>query len=416
MSFNNQSGKVSLRDSPALDAFSRLRVSMPFATFDQALEFGVGQLFWDTVLVGAGTSAHDGNTSSVLFTVGTGATDSVVRQTFRYHHYRPGKSQLVVMTGVFGVAAADVRRRMGYFDAGDGIFLEQNGITDVAFVRRTSTSGAPVDNRAVQADWNLDRLDGTGDSKLTLDLANGQILVIDLQWLGYGRVRIGFDIGGQIVYAHEFTNSNVLTLPYMKSGSLPLRYELSNLAGTGSSHTLRQSCGSVMQEDGVGEDFGVPFSAGSGTTKRAVTTRRAIVSIRPALLVGPSAKVNRIPIELEQISLLVSTNDCFWELIHDSVFTGTPVWTAAGAQSGVEFSIHGDAAAGALTTPGIVTLSGYTPSGAGVVAREFVGSIINKLPITLDAAGANPKAYSLVITSMGGTSNVAGQMSWREIR
>jgi hypothetical protein len=55
--------------------------------------------------------------------------------------------------------------------------LQQNGTT-ISFVLRTATSGSPSDARTVnQADWNGDKLDGTGDSGYTLDITKAQIPV-----------------------------------------------------------------------------------------------------------------------------------------------------------------------------------------------------------------------------------------------
>jgi hypothetical protein len=179
---------------------------------------------------------------------------------------------------------------------------------------------------------------------------------------------------------------------------------------------MLQSCGNVIQEDATQEEPGLTFSANNGITQVAVTTRRAVLSIRPLATVGPSSKVNRIPIIPEAFTLLVGTNDCLWEIVHDPTFTGTPVWTSADAQSGVEYSIHADAALGAITN-GHVVESGYQGAGAGAVRIGIVqAGLLNKLPITLDMSGANPQAFSIVCTSRTGTSNVLSSLTWKEIR
>jgi hypothetical protein len=410
--------RVTLGDADVLDAAGRLRVSLPLTLFDQTFEWDLAELFWDQTLVGGGTVTYDANNSSATLTVGTGATDSVIRQSRDYHHYRPWKSHLIPLTFTFGAAAADVRRRAGYFEGNNGIYLEQNGTTDVALVRRTFVSGGAVDNRVVRASWNLDTLSPTAPnpSGVTQDLSLAQLMVIDLQWLSEGRVRIGFKVGGAIIYVHEFNASNILVGPYMETASLPIRFELTNLAGTGTSHTLRQGCSSVITEDGDQDEFGLFFSADNGTTAIAVTTRRAILSIRPKAVFGPSSKVNRVPIEPQTFNLLVSTNNARWEIVFNPTFTGTPVWVDPGTHSAVEYSVHGDAAAGAFTA-GIMLNSGYAAAGVGIAAGAIVQTpFFNKLRATLDIDGANPRAFSLVVTSMTGTSNAAGAMSWKESR
>jgi hypothetical protein len=147
------------------------------------------------VSVGTGSNIqHSYDRSSVILTTGTGATDKAIRQTHRYHAYVPGKSNLSLLTFVLGSVVTNVVRRVGIFDDLNGIFLEQTE-SELAFVIRTATSGSASDaSRVVQSDWNKDKLDGTGASGVNLDATKTQILFIDYQWLGVGRVRIGFDI------------------------------------------------------------------------------------------------------------------------------------------------------------------------------------------------------------------------------
>ena len=68
-----------------------------------------------------------------------------------------------------------------------------------------------------------------------------------MQWLGVGRVRVGFNINGVIYYAHYFNNANNLGSVYMSTPNLPVRYEVSS---TGGSVTLDQICCTVQSEGG----------------------------------------------------------------------------------------------------------------------------------------------------------------------
>jgi hypothetical protein len=170
-----------------------------------------------------------------------------------------------------------------------------------------------------------------------------------------------------------------------------------------------------MTENSTAEGPALTFSTANGTTTIGATTRRAILSIRPRATTGPSSKVNRVPIELNGFLLDVVTNNCYFELVHNPTFTGTPVWANVDTtNSAVERSVHGDAAAGAFTG-GMVIFSGYAASGTGAAHQVTVGEHVSKLPITLDMNGSNPIALSLVITSMSGTSTVAGALNWREL-
>lgn len=407
---------TALGDSPTADAFGRQRVGLPFTLFDQSFEFGIAQLFWNTATVGAGSGvAHDANTSNCILTADTGATDSCIRQTYNYFHYRPGKSHDIVLTFTFGTAVANVRRRVGYFDAQNGFFLEQNGTSGVNLVERSYVTGSVVDTSVAQTSWNVDKMDGHGPSGFTIDWTKGQILHIDLQWLGFGRVRFFLNLNGVEWPIHTINHANVISTPYTTTASLPVRYEITNTGVQGVTHTFRQGCSSVITNDGNQEEPAEFFSVNNALTAVAVTTRRAILSIRPKATVGPSSKVNRIPIELEEFTIRVGTNDCLYEIVYNPVFTGTPTWSDPTSQSGVEYSVHGDAAVGAFTG-GITMQSGYAISGSGAARATFSGNTQSKLPIALDMNGANPIAVSLVVTAVTGTSNVEGSLSYKETR
>ena len=86
-----------------------------------------------------------------------------------------------------------------------------------------------VDKKTKQRDFNLDSLDGNGPSGYNLDVAKMQMIGIQYSWYGAGFIDFmlrGAD--GNFVYAHRMRNSNVNTEAFMRSGNLPVRYEVSN--------------------------------------------------------------------------------------------------------------------------------------------------------------------------------------------
>ena len=90
-----------------------------------------------------------------------------------------------------------------------------------------------TDKKVRQQDFNLDRLDGTGESGYNLDPAKMQMIGIQYSWYGAGFIDYmvrGAD--GNFVYAHRMRNSNVNTEAYMRSGNLPVRYEVTNEGAT----------------------------------------------------------------------------------------------------------------------------------------------------------------------------------------
>lgn len=241
-------GNVNLYGT-ALDAFGRIRISQPFTLFDSQNRYEADPQF-DTSTATGGSTTHLPNESTVRMDVTTSSGSEVVRQTYRVFPYQPGKSLLVLATFVMNAAKTNLRQRVGYFSTQNGVFLQQNN-SEVSFVLRSYTGGSVDESRAVtQANWNGDKLDGTGKSGYTLDLTKSQILFMDFEWLGVGSIRCGFVINGEFVLAHTFHNSNLYNAVYMTTAILPIRYEITNTASTASSSSLKQVCSTVVSEGG----------------------------------------------------------------------------------------------------------------------------------------------------------------------
>jgi len=86
-----------------------------------------------------------------------------------------------------------------------------------------------TDKRIKQKDFNLDTFDGKGASGFELDPARMQM--IGIQWAWYGAGRIDFwarKASGKMISAHGIRGSNINTEAYMRSGNLPVRYEVTN--------------------------------------------------------------------------------------------------------------------------------------------------------------------------------------------
>jgi hypothetical protein len=96
------------------------------------------------------------------------------------------------------------------------------------------TSAAPVkackikELRVPQAQFNRDTVDGKGPSGYKVDLSRQQMIGLQYTWYGAGFVDFmlrGPD--GNWIMCHRIKNNNVNDEAYMRSGNLPVRYELS---------------------------------------------------------------------------------------------------------------------------------------------------------------------------------------------
>ena len=159
----------------------------------------------------------------------------------------PGKSQLILSSFVFFKYTPGIIKRTGYFDDSDGIFLEQGKTGVLYFVIRTYTSGTAKETKIAQEDWNGDAL-----KTWKIDLDKTQLLWIDFQWLGVGRVRCGFFHDDDYILCHTFYNSDNLNKVYMANSNLPTRCEIVNDSSTSGSF-MNQICSTVASEGGYSE-------------------------------------------------------------------------------------------------------------------------------------------------------------------
>jgi hypothetical protein len=330
-----------------VDAFGRVRVSVPYTIFDSQNRYAIDNQF-DTSTATGGSTTYLPNESSVRMDVTTSSGSEVVRQTYRCMPYQPGKGLLCLATFVMNTPKTGLRQRVGYFGTQNGVFIQQANST-VSFVLRSYISGSVSDARAInQADWNGDKLDGTGVSGYTLDLTKAQILWMDFEWLGVGSVRCGFIIDGQYIVCHTFENANDITSVYMTTAILPVRYEITNTAATASASSMKQICSSVVSEGGY-EQTSIEHIARRTTTKTSIgTTFLPLVSIRLA-----STALNAVVLPVKFNVMPTSTGDDF-EVILAKNSTGLTLasWAAVASDANVEQ----DTSATAMTVGTIVDL------------------------------------------------------------
>lgn len=401
---------TSAGDTGGVDAFGRSRIAEPTSLFDSSFEYDLQPLFWDTSLAGGGDITHDSDKHVASMTVSGSTAGTAILQTFAYHPYQKGKSQRCIPTFVLGAKGAGITRRVGYFDASDGIFFEQTN-DGLFLVLRSSTSGAVVNTRIAQADWNQDTLDGDGSSTISLDETRRQILDMDIEWLGVGRVRYGFNIDGKTVYAHYINNANAgAAAPYMRTGTLPVRYEIVN-DGTGAASELIAVCSAVFSEGGFEGGRGLPFTANRGTVGASVAARVPVLSIRPKATFN--SLENRSQITPLDFSIFTVTESVLVEVVYNPLLFGTGSFVSADDNSTVEYNNSFTAISGGFPVQSFYV----STTGAGGNARGTDASpILSKLPLTLDIDGANPIPLSVVCTPLSGTATVHASINWDEVR
>lgn len=404
---SDQIVKMQFGDSSSIDAFGRIRTAEPETLFDSKQIVDNQPLFWDDQQTsGAGTtSTYLTNQAASRLAVTNATAGTRVRQTFERFNYQPGKSMIITLTGVLGAAATGITKRLGYFDAQNGVFFQLSGTT-LSVVIRSFVTGSAVDSLVAQASWNLDRLDGGGSSGVTIDLTKAQIFIIDFQWLGVGRVRFGVNIGGQTIYVHQVLNANVLSTVWMSNPNLPVRYEISN-SGAGPASQLDQMCASVITEGGR-EDLGFVLSVDRGDT---VLTTLNNNSIYPLIAMRLKSTHLMATVTELYISILSLSATAFrYCLLLNPTVTGTAFSFTGVTNAAVEVQTNTTSAT--TVSGGTQLLSGYVD--ASTTQGVFVQDVPTDLRLGSSITGVSDIIVLGVQRLSGTTESFYAGMSFRE--
>ena len=405
---SKHTANVHLADSPGYDAFHRLRVSDPVTLFDTQQQYNLQPLTWETSASSTtATITHLPNESSAQFTVAAGS--NVTRQTFQYFRYQPGKSQLIMMTGVLGDAQAGVTKRLGYFDDENGFFFERTG-TALSIVMRSKVTGSVVETRVAQADWNKDTFP-------ELVCTNSQIFFFDLEWLGVGRVRAGIVERGVPRVLHEFYNANEVATAYMTTANLPVRYFCGSTGGGSTSSDMRQICTTVIAEGGFEEENGVPQTTSTllaGVTVTS-TAEKHVLSMRPALTFNGIA--TRGHVVFEDVDMITRTNDVRFRLLYNvGLSTGSTAASSWTNNSTANSMVEVATGSTVTVTGGVPVKGGWSVAGSGNRAQAVTEkALLSKLPLALDKAGTAQRGLSLLAQARTGSAVVHASFNWREI-
>lgn len=404
--------------SAAVDAFARLRTSSPYTLFQVSHNSDKQMHDIAEKLTNNATSVYISDQSAVDLTVTVDSGSEAIRQSRMYCTYQPGKSFLMMATGVLNSGNANGTNcvsKIGLFDDQNGIYFQHTGGSPgtISVVMRSKVTGTVVDTVIDSTSWNLDRMDGTGPSGISIDAQYAQIFIIDLEWLGVGKVRCGIVVNGTIHYCHQFINTNNKTTTYMTRASLPVRYQI-NGGGSGAG-VLKMICSTVISEGGY-EPLGLPFSigledgeaveCGSGTP----ADEKALIAIR--LKSGHE----RVLCKLYGASLLATTSaNATYKIYHwlsptdDPFTTPTNEWQSVSTHSAME-ALKLENTSTFSTTGAMVMNQSYMSNNADF-SYVALDRVIN---ITADIDG-NSDIIALVAQNVSGsTEDILGSLQWSE--
>jgi hypothetical protein len=401
--------------------FGELRVVNPYTEFDGTNEYDIDTRYYDQQFTNGATQLHLDALSSIKIAV-TGNSGSFSQlRTNQYFRYQAGKAQRIRTTVVHpDTGRIGQTRRWGYFDTNDGLMFAMSGTTLQIVERSSNGSLMDVNGNLVttivsevqynQANWNYDKMDGSGPSGLTIDMTKGNIWEIAFQWLGYGAAQ--YFVNGFLVHAN--THFNQFNAPYMRTGKLPLSYEVENFT-SGSSGSINYTCSNVVSEGGLSIKAH-PFSAGvlaASVTNGNLLPLLTIRNLSPNYDLIP----NRILLVPQQFSVACSNRAFSYQLILNATLTGAS-FKSVNSESGAQFDIA--ATSGSLGTNAVILMQDFIVATGGSSGLIDLGNIFNESDqgqvLRNTAFALTPDTLSLFVNPSAGNGTFYGNIMWTEIR
>jgi hypothetical protein len=405
------------------DSFLRLRASNQNTIFSSSTLYDRDSMRWNELTSG-GSITGPVNGASTL-SVNAGATNKAIRQTKFYIPAIPGKTQVFKMTGAIAIGMANgATARIGSYDSivekaaannpdtseGSGHFFQAaqvSGTVTISVVQRTTVSGSQVDTIINQASWNLDKLDGTGNSGVTINFTKSNIFVIERSMLG--SVKMGVCYKADTTWCHEFINESKVATPVMPRITLPIRYELTT---TSAAASMTQICSDAYLEGDLDCLVGTPFSISNGTTLggAAITIPNSNGICCLALRLNPTRP--RAYIRLKSIYLVttVTTNLAYVNIVQNPTISG-PTWTSVATNSAMQFDYSAPTTNSTGTIIKNMTIF-QTADTTAVMDEKSLSSV--RFNNSID--GATPEILAINVFRVGGAGPVVViAVNWEEI-
>ncbi len=146
--------------------------------------------------------------------------------------------------------------------------------TTITFTNTTNQTGVTqTEYWTFQEDFNLDKLDGTGYSGVTLDPSKLNVYQINFRWLGAGEIRYAIEnpYNGDMMFFHHEHYTNKNEFPHLDNPSLKVGYVAANLGPATSGVVTCTGASFLGAIEGIVERTRLPYSV-TGTRNDAMNT------------------------------------------------------------------------------------------------------------------------------------------------
>lgn len=277
------------------------------------------------------------------------------------------------------------------------------GGTVTGTIVKVQTGVADTNTWIYQSDWNMDKLDGTGESKIVLDPSKLNIFQIQFRWLGAGEIRFAIENpeNGDMIFFHHIHYSNRNTTVHLDNPSFKIGYVAANL--TASTITDAHVSGASMMAgvEGLDIETGFPNSTNVLKSSLAQNTVHGLMSLKNKIVYQD--KINLRKVKLKTLTVSYQGQD---PLVIYILLNGTKsvahTWNAIGTYSCVQRD----------TSTGTYTIANETPLANFVIAINGSGIFdLNDLELTIPPGDV----LNIAVSSAQNISQIAAAINWAEV-
>lgn len=160
-----------------------------------------------------------------------------------------------------------------------------------------------------QSNFNVDTLDGSGPSGMTLDPSKLNVYQINFRWLGAGEMRYAIEnqeSGDMIFFHHEhYTNQN--TIPHLDNPSFKIGYIAANVSAETSTDVHTYGASMLGAIEGQVKITGYPTAVSANQASLSANDNHHLISLRNNLIY--KNKINLRLVIPKQISVAYNGND-----------------------------------------------------------------------------------------------------------
>ena len=270
-------------------------------------------------------------------------------------------------------------------------------------IAAVQTGVVDTNNWTYQSNFNIDKLDGTGVSGITLDPSKLNIFQVQFRWLGAGEIRWSIEnpYNGDMIFFHHEHYSNRFTDVHLDNPSFKMGYVAANLTGATITDSHAGGASMMAAVEGAVVDNAFPYATNVSKTSLNTGSVHGLISLLNGTI--HQDKINLRKVKLKTLSVAFQGNDpaIVYLILNATKSTGY-TQTSTGAFSCVLTD----------TTTGSYTLANETPMAEYVLPLNGSGTFdLDALELTIPPGDR----ISVAVASGQNISSIIAAVTWVEI-